>query len=609
MDFRCYISGSTFSKEVFPFNIHDIARKAKKKDNEIYIRFELTEDLHFTNYPAENIDDATFLYNWVNGNSDISRDERLTLLIKQVDNGVEKDWWTGTFRFYDLKVTTDNTHYIDVVLKPDLQDDYTIFDNNKNKDFNIISGLTRNSVGIDYYTDVEFIITESSSPPDSTWKLFKMVLYLPAAGFSPDHNRWIYAREYVSIPRLQTPSGTGWTDLSEQYDDIHKWVRHWDTGFSGIANYIVIKKYLIFQEIYTNYNDTTAEFDFYRDKQIIFEGGIPGGWIVYLYNDYYYSLRVSISLNYSIGYTLKDSLQKLISYIDPTRTVMSSFLFNDNDEDGNTYYDNYVLNDGSLNKLTKSYLIDKRDFKRPNASQLTSIANVKLEDINKDLFTLFQIFPFIDKQGNYRYEHINYWQRQLGINLKTNHDEFINDKYSFDFDKVKFPNREKFTPIEAGSTDFLENSINYDNIAPVDYEENTEEFTTKILYTDVDYILRNLENTSDEGFVLVLLDDDDNIKVSTGVLSGYDVQNAYLSFANLIPLYWPYNRPYLKGYINGVLTEFTMKKIKQGEEIEIVSKEDIDPEKLVETYMGQGEVDELTEYLDGRKKIKLLYNL
>jgi hypothetical protein len=609
MEFKCFIESDdgSFSREVFPYDIQDLGRETKREEGKIYYRFSPNKSITLIDYPKEGIDDASWALDFAKGN-DLDRSTKLYFKIIRTSDGIE--WLKTSFRFYDLEFETDEDHYVKAIFKPDMEDEYTIFENNKDKEFDIIGRSTGSEVGVNYYSDIEFILTQSSTPPDSTYKLFLTVVYLvPLIGSQQE--RYIHAREFITIPRNEFISG--WTDISDYKNEMHIWTRHWDIGFSDIRDYFVIRQLGILSETVLDYYNNLTILDQNRQYITLCDftgnmGPVYSGEAVYFYNDYYYNLRTKMTYKYNIGHNLKNSIQRLLTQIDINLEIKSTFLFNDTYPNGTVVSDNYVTH--TENILNKLYLIDKLDFKRPNASELTNIANITLSNLNNDLFNLFQVYPFVDENGDYRYEHISYWlnNKELGIDLTQEYSQYLTDR-SFKFDKIEIPNREKFSLPEAKSIDFLENEIKYDNVAPLEDGENVKDFTLKKLYTDCDAILTDLENSSNEGFVLVILDEDNNIKISEGLLSGEQVQNAELSFANLLPKYWIHDRPFYKGYINEVLTDFIMKYIKRGNPLKIMSSEDINPKKLVKTYIGDGIVDKLTEYLNDDKDIELLYKI
>jgi hypothetical protein len=95
-----------------------------------------------------------------------------------------------------------------------------------------------------------------------------------------------------------------------------------------------------------------------------------------------------------------------------------------------------------------------------------------------------------------------------------------------------------------------------------------------------------------------------------GVISGYLLPNGHLSIANLHENYWRYERIAYNGEMNGLQTVFTtIEKFKELEEIRLpLCCTQFDPEKLINTGLGWGEVYEAREILKtGIFVIKLKY--
>ena len=617
MDFKCFIESSdgSFSKEVFPHDIQDLGRETKDDPNNIYYRWGLNKEITLINYPAEGIDDAKWALEFSKGNN-IDRSTKLYFKIIRTSDGTE--WLKTSFRFYDLEFETDETHYVKAMFKPSIEDEYTVFENNKDKEFNIINNLSgtdiigrvksKLQIEIKYLQATRYpTYINESKPTGDGWTVWYIDENPPDARVSV---LIIWVRQYIQITKNTNPIGwTKVTNESTKYYDVY--VKSFAPEYISPNN-----SEILYLECGEKADNTWYKIGDSRDILMIRSSGEtdfkPFRRCVYfskwvkksVYNGGSYT---NIQLTFK-GYYFKDCIQELISNFS-NYIVKSTYFFNDTLPDGTIITGNYVTQENE-NILNKLFLIDKLDFKRPTASELTTIAKITLNDLNNDLFNLFQVYPHIDENGDYRYEHISYWlnKKELGIDLIQEYSEFISDR-SFKFDKIKIPNREKFALPEARSIDFIENEINYDNVAPLEDGENIIDFTLKKLYSDCDSILTDLENSSNDGFVIVVLDQENNIKISEGLISGEQIQNAELSFANLLPKYWIHNRPFYQGYVNNILTEFTMKYLKRGNPIKIVSNKEIIPEKLVKTYIGKGIIDKLTEYLNDEKEIELLYNI
>jgi hypothetical protein len=638
--YKYYIetSDGSFSREIFPHDILDFGKTTKRNPGKKYYRWSPTKELTLIN------DDAIWASNFCKGN-DISRDDKLIFkIIRQSD---KYEWLKASFRFYDVEVETDDVHYAKAIFKPVTEDDYTEFELNKDKDYNIITKELK-KVTISYKSSgLEFVQSyQLSEIPENYYYLLQVATHDSSNTIST-----LYCREYAIVPESVSFYSTGWIKIETDKNNLSKWVRNWNVAYPDLNEYVIIRKqtnnteyisgdtgqWYYFSElpaysITTNNVDTTIED---REFTVIADysanaASLPdghGGSIslrgqtVILYNDYAFAHTETNQIigivTARVAHNLKNCIQQLLDNF-TTRKVKSSFFWNDPYPDGTTPIGNYVTQLQGSNILNNLYIIDKLDFKRPTASQLTTVANITLSDLNSDLYSLFQVYPFIDKNGDYRYEHINFWKGEPGIDLTNLYPEFISDR-SFKFDKIGV-GREKFSLPESKNTDFRDNNIEYDNIAPKEDGENADDYPVKKLYTDCDYILNNIESSSNDGFVFVILDmgtltissasiEINTIRVSYGRLSVKNIQNAELSWANLLFNYWKYDRPYSKGYINGVLINFTMKKIKRGAEIKLTAKEDIDPEKHVKTYIGEGTVDKLTEYLTGDKEIELVYDI
>ena len=96
-------------------------------------------------------------------------------------------------------------------------------------------------------------------------------------------------------------------------------------------------------------------------------------------------------------------------------------------------------------------------------------------------------------------------------------------------------------------------------------------------------------------------------KTATGWRSGKSVQNGDLSLANLIYYYGKYNRSNSSYILDGISQSGWIKKIKRQIPIEFVTGDDIDFTKMIQTSMGNGEIEEAEVDLLKKYKVTLLY--
>jgi hypothetical protein len=324
-------------------------------------------------------------------------------------------------------------------------------------------------------------------------------------------------------------------------------------------------------------------------------------------------------------YTLKDSysiasvISALLKEIDPTikhlwSSAYSRFLYDTNVP---MPMDRFYL-----------YITQKTNVLKGDYDQPAQKAEISLEAVLKMLRDCFRCYWFIE-DGKFRIEHIsffmnggnyfNYGKTQLDFTeLK---DQFNKKPYSYfqseiEFDKSDLNSRYEFnwmddvTDLFAGLTiDIKSNYIQ---------KGKTEEINISNFSSDIDYMLLNPPNFSEDGFALLcpvyngayfelpiikteLLDEN-------GDRYNAIIQNYYASWAYLIRFYL-YDMPASSLHCN-VLGDLYANGIKHcmHNTIEFPSEEDPDRVELIKTPMGYGRVEEiLVNMLTRIAKVKLSY--
>ena len=216
-------------------------------------------------------------------------------------------------------------------------------------------------------------------------------------------------------------------------------------------------------------------------------------------------------------------------------------------------------------------------------------------------------------------EHINFFRNNLSypsgnppvldnyvdIDLNTIYPICLIGSNVYEYEAT-LPIREKFSFMEAWNIDFVGAPIEYTDCLT---EGGEESYSASEITTDIDPVLLDAE-ASKEGFVMFHCDDNFEVISEIGEMSGLEIPNAHLSWANLHNNYWIYNRPLGNGSMNNKPTTFYLnRKLKNQKALEFpYCIQDFNPNKLIGTRMGNGEVNTAEYSLKtGNIKIELIY--
>jgi len=609
-EYKYYIEGI----EVHPVNERGYKFKWNKKEDTKIYRMKSDNKFIVKNDLANGYTDYDYLKRINDGeHSRIGKYDTLTFLIIEefgIPGKAPEEFWRGEFKVTNSKF---NVHRQQVEFTATVKDGYSEFYENGDTDINLKNITDLYNIDINYHSTLEFYPDFPADNPDanyySLWIDFyhdytTKEIFATQQNGNVHYNIWAYER--LILPKYIIPTGDDWYIIITSEDYI-TWGRPWDTDSHFDA--------VTINDIEFHYPIIDGSNGY---KSIIKVRDVAELWVTDSYELKYNDIQ---SQQHSNCIKLKDALEYIISQAAPSFTgdVKSAFLFNDEWESDSSEVEligeNYVsgTNPNPFNKL---YLIEKSDFINPDASQPATTGNITFKKMMDDLRELFanNLFWLIDIDGNFRIEHISHFTDQVGFDLVQDYADYIQASSNFEYLSKYIYSREIWQMDETGNSDFVDNEIKYGQIIAIDGEdENKKEHKVDNLYTDIDYMNEHLDKISNSGFVLVCAEGaEDNLtcKSTNGLISGESMQNADLSFANLIYLYGRHNRPVTPFTMNGVadVDAMSLRKLKRQDEIEFVNKDDrIDFSKNIHTYIGAGEVEEAEETLTKNIKVRLLY--
>ena len=272
---------------------------------------------------------------------------------------------------------------------------------------------------------------------------------------------------------------------------------------------------------------------------------------------------------------------------------------------------NYVTN--QINKLNNIYFIPKSDYLNPNATMPQRFASLSLKRLLEIICDTFNCYWWIEN-NELRIEHVSYNLNMQGIDAMSDYPENLKGHRKYRYNVENMFSVESWKFMEQGNIDFIGSDIKYiSTCVKKDTENKVKDRDLNEITTDIALIYTSPELISSSGFVMVctrLINGENWIDSEVGVISNNLMPNGHLSIANLHENYWRYERIAYDGEMNGLQTVFTtIQKYKELEEIRLpLCCTEFDPEKLINTGLGWGEVYEAREILKtGIFVIKLKY--
>lgn len=324
-------------------------------------------------------------------------------------------------------------------------------------------------------------------------------------------------------------------------------------------------------------------------------------------------------------YTLRDSysiaaaIKALLKKIDPTlqheaTAEYSRFLYDANMPMSMARF--YV-------HITQKTNILKGEYDRPAQK-----AEVSLEDIMKMLRDCFRCYWYIE-DNKFKIEHISFFMRGGSYSYNTSIqldftklvDQFNKKLSSYfqsevEYDKTDLSQRYEFGWMD-GATDLFD-GVTIDVKSNYIQKDKTEEINISQFSSDVDYMLFNPSNFSDDGFALLCpIKNGSSLELpivetqlidENGDTYNAVIQNFYAAWAYLVRFYM-YDMPATSIDCN-VLDNLYTRNIKMCMEqtIEFPIEEDLDELELIKTTIGNGKMDEVSININTRQaKVKLLY--
>jgi hypothetical protein len=514
--------------------------------------------------------------------------------------GVER--WAGVFSVTDCEFDQDRCN---VTFLPDVYDIYSCILDRADVKKNIlsVSPIISTTADLSNTTSLEFKIhittpqdfwimdgheTPGDPDPTGTWWSFQIQ-------FDPPVRYQIFAREVLILPCVggACQSIVGWIEEEDNCSTSEncKFVRDASTAYAIDLDSVT-------HSCTGGTPDPPISTPPFAPWQLAYAG--CGQTIIF---NIWVSAKSTVLRTYTRNRLMFDVLEFLIE--DCELSYKTEFF---------TDSVNYVT--GLANKLKHLTFSQKSDIKNFLSTEQAWKGDMSFNDFMLCL-GIFNLKWFINSDGEIQIEHVSWFNRILGLDLtESKYENFIRSKSKYKYNKIAMPKYEEFAFMEAGNVDFIGVPIEYESACVNEKEgENKKDFQVNILTTDLLQIFNSPQDISNDGFVMLQNEYDGSytVGVEAGILTGNNIVNGHLSWANLHENYWKYDRVLLEGNMNDTLTTFLSKqRQKQQVELEIpyCCEEEFDPlTEFVRTPLGDGEVVTMTEDLkNDTLKLTLVYD-
>lgn len=342
----------------------------------------------------------------------------------------------------------------------------------------------------------------------------------------------------------------------------------------------------------------------------------------YVYDSYYSLFEERLRKQYTLkdSYSIAAAIKVLLKEIDPTlqheaTAEYSQFLYGSSNPLGMERF--YVY-------ITQKTNILKGDYDRPAQK-----AEASLEELMKMLRDCFRCYWYIE-DNKFKIEHIYFFMNGGSYSGKSNYqldftkltDQFNKKLSSYfqsgiEYDKSDLNQRYEFAWMDDVTDLFGGNTI--DVKSNYIQKDKTEEINIGQFSSDVDYMLFNPSNFSEDGFALLCpVKNGSTLELPIITVDGlidengdrYEavVQNWYASWIYLQNFYlWDMPAYSIESNVLNYLYARDIKKCMKHT-IEFPTEEDPDELELIKTAFGNGKIDEISIGLDTRiAKVNLLY--
>lgn len=342
----------------------------------------------------------------------------------------------------------------------------------------------------------------------------------------------------------------------------------------------------------------------------------------YVYDSYYEYFEKRLRKQYTLkdSYSIGAAIKAILKKIDPNIT-----------HEPTSEYSQFLY--GSSNPLGMErfyvYITQKTNILKGDYDQPAQKAEASLEELMKMLRDCFRCYWYIE-DNKFKIEHIYFFMNGGSYSGKSNYqldftkltDQFNKKLSSYfqseiEYDKSDLNQRYEFAWMDD-VTDLF-GGVTIDVKSNYMQKDKTEEINIGQFSSDIDYMLFNPSNFSEDGFALLCpVKNGSTLELPIITVNGLVdenkdtytavAQNWYASWIYLQNFYlWDMPARNIESNVLNYLYTRDIKKCMKHT-IEFPTEEDPDELELIKTAFGNGKIDEISINLDTRKaKVNLLY--
>ena len=341
----------------------------------------------------------------------------------------------------------------------------------------------------------------------------------------------------------------------------------------------------------------------------------------YVYDSYYSLFEQRLRKQYTLrdSYSIAAAIKVLLKEIDPTLQ-----------HEATAEYSRFLYDATTPMSMARFYvyITQKTNILKGEYDQPAQKAEVSLEDVMKMLRDCFRCYWYIE-DNKFKIEHISFFMRGGSYSYNTSIqldftklvDQFNKKLSSYFQSEVEYDKTDLNQRYEFGWMDDVTDlfgGVTIDVKSNYVQKDKTEEINISQFSSDVDYMLFNPSNFSDDGFALLCpIKNGSSLELpiietrlidENGDTYNAVIQNFYAAWAYLVRFYM-YDMPASNLDCN-VLGDLYANGIKMCMEhtIEFPIEEDLNELELIKTTIGNGKIDEISVNVNTRHaKVRLLY--
>jgi len=256
-------------------------------------------------------------------------------------------------------------------------------------------------------------------------------------------------------------------------------------------------------------------------------------------------------------------------------------------------YSDYINN--LANKIYNLYIMDKSDAKRNDSENPATFEMIKLQDVLDLYLKLFRLSYKIDANKNFffvRREELNEidYAANPQYDLTTYRDKnYTLNQKKYTIESSKKPSKQ-ILKFEETYRSFSKSFIDYQT-----YQEYIDEINFSNFYNEIDFLVTDPEEISDNGFCLLACNTSNSI-INYANLGTNEIVNGAMSPQSIIKIHWSDDRPFNAGIVDRLyplsFNKFKEKKVIY-KNIPYYDIDIIDFDYYIKTELGLLEAQEL----------------